>query len=167
VKAMEFMVNMARNSLESGGRDLFSCTSTEWRLLLTIGRTFGWKPRGATYLSVRGASVPEATVRHDYEPGEPRDDKQVDAEDALAWATSLSEARHSPHLAALVSGEAESTSSAHQRSARGTSAVEAFLPVMDEFIEYAFGGAFSFARADEEVRGTRRRRYAPMNSRRS
>ena len=75
----------------------------------------------------------------------------MEAEDALAWATSLSEARRSPHLAALVSGEAESTSSAHQRSARGTTAVETFLPVMDEFIEYAFGGAFSFARTDEEL----------------
>ena len=161
------MVKMARDSVELGGRDLFSCTSTEWRLLLTIGRTFGWKPRGAIYLPARGASVPEATVRHDYEPGEPKDDKQADAEDALAWATSLREARHSPHLAALVSGEAESTSSAHQRSARGTTAVEAFLPVMDEFIEYAFGGAFSFARTDEELPGTGRRLYAPTNSRRS
>jgi hypothetical protein len=165
---MEFMVNMARDSPEPGGRDLYACTSTEWRLLLTIGRTFGWKPRGATYLPMRGASVPDAaTVRHDYEPGEPQDDKQVDAEDALAWATSLSEARRSPHLAALVSGEPESTSSVHQRSARGTTDVEAFLPVMDEFIEYAFGGAFSFARADEEPPTPGRRLYAPMNSRRS
>ena len=146
--AKKFTVNMARDSAESGGRDLFSCTSTDWRLLLRIGETFGWKPRGATYLPVRGASVPDATVRHDYEPGEPKDYKQVDAEDALAWAISLSEARHSPYLAALVSGETESTSSAQQRSARGTTAVNAFAPVMDEFIEYAFGGAFSFARAE-------------------
>jgi hypothetical protein len=164
---MEFMVNMARDSLERGGRDLFSCTSTEWRLLLTIGSTFGWKPRGATYLPVRGASIPDATVRHDYEPGEPRDDKQVEAEDALAWATSLSEARRSPHLAALVSGEPDSTSYARQRSERGTTAVETFLPVMDEFIEYAFGGAFSFARADEDLPTPGRRLYAPMNSRKS
>jgi hypothetical protein len=131
---MEFMVSMVRGSTDAGGRDRYSCSMGDWDLLLQIGKTFGWKPAGSTYLPAPKASVIDATVRHDYEPGDKKDYKQVDAQDAVAWAQALSEARRSPHLAAMV-GVRSAEDAIDPR----------YTALLDEFIAYAYRGEFSFA----------------------
>jgi hypothetical protein len=145
--SMSFMVVMVRESAKAGGRNRFSCSSAAWDLLLDLGRDNGWKPSGTSYArnNAAAAAVP-APVRHGYRPGNHRDYKRIDAEDAVAWARSLSEARRSPQLAAVI-GERpgpvvlrEGTSVEELRSANAP-----FPAVMDEFIEYAFGGEFAFA----------------------
>jgi len=129
-------VSMARASTEPGGRDRFACSLSSWNLLLQVAESFGWKQRGTSYSSSRPAFI-ESPVRHDYQPGDSRDQKRVEMSDALSWAIALNEARHSPHLAAMIAASTIDE------------AVDApFSVVMDEFIAYAFGGAFSFARED-------------------
>lgn len=146
---MSFTVNMMRDSAEAGGRDRFSCSSATWELLVEIAKTFGWKPRGATYLPARVADHSDTAARHDYQPGDRQDYKRVEADDAIAWAVALSEARRSPHLIAMV-GARPGPAVLDDRASAGEmqSAHAPFAVIMDEFIEYAFGGAFSFARAE-------------------
>lgn len=146
---MSFTVYMVRDSAERGGRDRFSCSFGTWELLVEIAKTFGWKPRGTTYLPVRASDSPDTAARHGYQPGDQQDYKRIEAEDAIAWARALSEARRSPHLTAMLAarpGPAVLPDRASDTGAEGAGAP--FTVVMDEFIEYAFGGAFSFARAE-------------------
>lgn len=128
-------VSMVRASTEPGGRDRFACSQPAWNLLLQVAEAFGWKPRGTSYSSSRPAFI-ESPVRHDYQPGDSRDQKRVEMSDSLSWAIALNEARHSPRLAAMVAASTIDAADAP------------FNIVMDEFIAYAFGGAFSFARQD-------------------
>jgi len=129
-------VSMVRASTEPGGRDRFACSLPAWNLLLQVAEAFGWKPRGTSYSSSRPAFI-ESPVRHDYQPGDSRDQKRVEMSDSLSWAMALNEARHSPHLSAMIAASTVDDE------------VDApFAVVMDEFIAYAFGGAFSFARQD-------------------
>ncbi len=135
------MVSMVRDSTEAGGRDRYSCSASDWALLLEIGKTFGWKPSGSTYLPAPKASATDATVRHDYKPGDRKDYKQIDALDAIGWAQALSAARRSPHLAAMI----DSRSGASPVTEETSAANARYLALLDEFIAYAYGGAFSFA----------------------
>ena len=143
------MVRMTRIDAQAGGLQHFACSSAAWELLLELGQSFGWKPAGTTYMPARVKEVPDAAVRHDYRPGDTRDRKCINGEDALVWARALSEARHSPHLDTLLGSRpaptvlAESASVDQVRSANAP-----FTVVMDEFIEYAFAGPFSFAGSD-------------------
>lgn len=129
----ESVVSMVRASTEPGGRDRFACSLATWYLLARAAESFGWKPRGTSYSSSRPAFI-ESAVRHDYEPGDARDQKLVDAQDALAWAMALNEARHSPNLLAMLNATVADDPDAAP-----------VMVVMDEFVAYAFGGPFSFA----------------------
>lgn len=142
------LVKMVRNSIEPGGRDHFSCSSYAWELLLEIGETFGWKSLGTSYVPGDFAIVPNNLARHGYRPGDPQDSKLVDATDAIQWAKALSEARASPHLAAMIGDRPlivalHATATAEELRSMNA----AFTTTMDEFIAYAFGGEFEFSRS--------------------
>ena len=146
---MTFMIEMVRDSVEAGGRDRFSLSADAWGLLQDVGKTFGWKPIGTTYARKPSANAVNVSALRDYLPGDSLDPKVVTADDAMAWATALSQARQSPHLGALIGFRPgavvlhDLTTMDESRSANAP-----FTVSMDEFIEYAFGGAFSFARAE-------------------
>ena len=146
------MIEMTRDSVESGGRDRFSLSSDAWTQLLVLGTTFGWQQRGTRYLRKQNAKVTDADTAadavHDYLPGNHLDYKRVDADDAYAWATALSAAQSSPHMEAAVCDKADAIVLRGAPSTEATQSVNApFAVTMTEFIEYAYGGAFSFARA--------------------
>jgi hypothetical protein len=144
---MGFVVSMIRKSVEPGGRDRFECSDEAWELLLNSGKAFGWKPWGTSYTSIDSETLSTTQTLHDYRPGDSRDRKYIGSDDAHAWAAALKNARGSPHFSAMV--DARSDLSVH-RVVGGDG--EGYLDAatasfIDEFIEYAFGGAFSFARA--------------------
>ncbi|MBC7982831.1 MAG: hypothetical protein H7Y02_03155 [Candidatus Obscuribacterales bacterium] len=141
---MSSMINMARASAEAGGRDRFECSSDAWSLLLEVGKAFGWKPHGTTYVSLTTANLSDTVVLHDYQPGDSRDRKCVDADDAKSWAKALGVARGSSHLAAMVNARAGGTVVSDDSQTINP----ATATVMDEFIAYTFGGAFTFARTE-------------------
>lgn len=128
-------VELFRDAAESQGRDRFSCPVELWQLLLELGETFGWRPQGATYLVPPKLKV-ATPARQNYQAGSILDYKRVDAEDAIAWAGALESAKDSPHFIAMVS--------AHS-AAIGGATEAALLSLIDEFIEYVYGGAFTFA----------------------
>jgi len=146
---MTYTVNIVRVSGALNGGDRFACSSDAWELTMEIGRAFGWKPRGASYVRTKRVDLSTTVVLHDYRPGDSRDLKCVDTDDAKAWANALIAARRSPHLAAMVSGRAGNAVLELAAMANAGKSVD--LPineVLDEFIEFALGGAFLFARAD-------------------
>lgn len=140
-------VGMVRNSAEPGGRDRFSCSTDNWELLLDTGKAFGWKAQGTLYVPTDIAIVPDSPARHDYQPGDAQDSKSVATADAFEWARALSEARNSPHLAAML-GDRPAIAVLHQAATTEEvrSAHAPFITIMDEFIAYAFGGGFEFFR---------------------
>jgi len=131
-------VRLFRDAAETHGRDLFACSLAEWQFLLQLGRTFGWRADGATYELPSGSKI-TAAARRDYLPGAPLDRKLVNAEDALSWARALEAATHSPHFPAIIEAHL-ATVSPEESSAR------AIADSLAEFIQYAYGGAFTFAR---------------------
>jgi hypothetical protein len=139
-------VRLYRDAAETHGRDLFACSSSEWQFLLELGRTFGWQAHGATYQLPSNSKL-AAAARRDYEPGAPADRKLVDAEDAISWARALEQAQKSPHFAAMV--EARSS------SLPGESTAQSIADALDEFIQYAYGGAFTFARDETSSEPTK------------
>jgi hypothetical protein len=134
---MSDIVEMYRDAPEPGGRDRFSCSVSTWELLQEIGQTFGWRPMGAIYVARVQPKV-DTRARRDYRAGGALDQKQIEREDAIAWASALQVARKSPHLAAMIAARGAATASTDAQVA------EALLPgVIDEFVEFAFGGAFT------------------------
>ncbi len=129
VRIMSAIVEMFREAAAPGGRNRFSCPMPTWELLEELGRAFGWQPQGTTYVLPAKSKV-EAPARRNYQPGSVRDHKHVAAEDAMAWARALETAQASPHAAAMIEARA---------------AGELLPGVIDEFIEFAYGGAFEFA----------------------
>jgi hypothetical protein len=126
---MSTIVEMFRDAAAPKGRNRFSCPMSTWELLVELAQAFGWQPKGTTYVLPAKSKV-EAPARRNYQPGTVRDHKQVETEDAVAWARALEVAKASPHAAAMI-------------EARSAGAV---LPgVIDEFIAFAYGGAFEFA----------------------
>jgi hypothetical protein len=142
---MTTLVYMMKLDAATGHRDRFSCSVPAWELLLDLGQTFGWKPKGTTYDA--GKSRPDIDrARHNYEPGERKDKKWVDVEDAEAWARALRSARDSTHLDTLIGLRPERAAHSNAATAEDTMSTEApFAAVLDEFIEYAATGAFAFA----------------------
>ena len=135
---MSVSVEMFREAASPKGRNRFACPLSTWELLWELGHAFGWHPRGTTYVLPAKSTV-ETPARRDYQPGTARDHKQVEAEDAVAWARALEVAKASPHAAAMI--EARSAALADAGKVGGDP-----LPgVIDEFIEFAYGGAFEFA----------------------
>lgn len=128
-RAMSVIVEMFREAAAPKGRNRFSCPMVTWELLWELGQAFGWRPKGTTYVLPARSKV-EAPARRNYQPGSVEDHKHVEAEDAMAWARALQVAKLSPHSAAMIDAR---------------SAGELLPGVIDEFIEFAYGGAFEFA----------------------
>jgi hypothetical protein len=123
----------------------FSCPAPIWELFCELGKAFGWQPKGTTYVLPARSTV-KVPARRNYEPGDSQDHKQVEGEDAVAWARALETAKFSPHAAAMI--EARTATLATQGKPSGE------LPpgVLDGFIQFAYGGAFQFAISSKDCR---------------
>lgn len=139
---MSTIVEMFRAAAAPKGRDRFACQESVWELLLELGHAFGWHPQGTTYVVPANTAV-DAPARRNYQPGDSRDHKRIAEEDALSWARALELAKVSPHAAAMI--QARSVALAGS----GKSAGELLPGELDEFIEFAYGGAFEFAIRNE------------------
>lgn len=147
---MRDVVQLCRDAEEIHGRDLFACSMIEWTFMQQVARTFGWQPHGTTF-ELPSDSNSQVAATRDYEPGAASDRKLVTADDALAWARTLEEARRSPHFQAMISAELT-------RRTTDDPTAQSIADALDEFIQYAYGGAFTFARDDEaDARPTSRR----------
>jgi len=114
----------------------FVCPVSTWEFLRDLGQTFGWNPRGATYVTnPRQRTLPSPTIRHNYQPGGMQDCKQIEAADAVEWASALGAAKRSSHLSGMIR--------AHAALVRSDE--EPLLDLVDEFIDFAHAGAFVFA----------------------
>lgn len=113
----------------------FVCPVNTWEFLRDLGQTFGWHPRGATYVTSSRQKTPPTTLRHNYQPGGMQDCKQIEAQDAIAWASALGLAKRSSYLSGMIRAHA----------AIAHSAEAPLLDMVDEFIEFAYAGAFVFA----------------------
>ena len=141
-RMMKAIVEMFRDSAVPKGRDRYSCPVPIWELLWELGRAFGWHPTGTTYV-VPAKHIVAAPARRNYQPGGSRDYKKVEEQDAVAWAQALEVAKESPHAAAMI----QARSAAHAGETGG----ELQSGVLDEFIQFAYGGAFEFAICNEEA----------------
>ena len=139
---MSAIVEMFRDAAAPTWRDRYSCPAAIWELLWELGRAFGWQPTGTTYV-MPAKRIVEAPARRNYQPGGSQDHKKVEEQDALAWARALEMAKKSPHAEAMI----------HARfGARVDEPGGELLPgVIDEFIEFAYGGAFEFAISSEDM----------------
>jgi hypothetical protein len=135
---MSPVVQLFREAVAPNGRNRFSCPMPVWELLWELGHAFGWHPQGTTYVLPARSKV-ETPARRDYQPGNVQDHKHVEAADAMAWARALEVAKASPHAVAMIEARAAALAGAGEVAAQ-------LLPgVIDEFIEFAYGGAFEFA----------------------
>jgi len=128
----EMTVEMVRDAEERGGRDRFSLSLQSWEFMLELGRASGWQPQGTTYVPA-STSKTVADVRHGYRPGGVRDYKSISTEDAMNWARALESAKSSQYFEEQIS------------SRFGSSDCTSLRSLMDEFIEYVYGGTFAFA----------------------
>lgn len=135
---MSEIVEMFRDAAAPGGRNRFSCPLQTWELLWELGRAFGWTPKGTTYVLPAKSTV-EAPARRNYQPGSVQDHKHVEADDAMAWARALEVAKDSPHTAAMIEARSAALADA------GNLGSQVLPGVVDEFISFAYGGAFEFA----------------------
>ncbi|MFC4312407.1 hypothetical protein ACFPN2_25210 [Steroidobacter flavus] len=118
----------------------FLCSVTTWEFLSDLGQTFGWHPRGSTYVTTaRQRTPPSIAIRHNYQPGGMQDGKQIEAADATEWARALGIARHSSYFSGMIR--------AHATLVR--SAEEPLRDMVDEFIDFARVGAFVFSLCSE------------------
>ena len=138
-------VVLFRASREEGGRDLFSCSGLEWRLLYEVATTFGWNPLGTTY-PLPARSKITVLARHNYDAGTPSDIKHVDQSDAADWARALEAARRSDHLQAMLKARWSPDTEEDSYDP------EALATLIDEFVQYAYGGAFSFSVAESSAK---------------
>jgi hypothetical protein len=93
--------------LTRAGEDQFSCTLTHWNFLRDLGKTFGWRPVGTTYLPQRGEQARHAPIKHDYQPGDSQDSKRVGIDDSSRWAAALDGARRSPFISGMLQARAQ------------------------------------------------------------
>jgi len=129
------IVQMFRDATAAKGRDRYSCPVPIWEFLWELGRAFGWQPAGTTYVVPPRLKL-DSPARRNYQPGDSQDSKRLEEQDAVAWARALEAAKMSPHTEAMVQARA---------SARAGETDSELLPgVLDEFIEFAYGGAFEF-----------------------
>lgn len=134
---MTDVVRLYRDAAEEYGRDLFACSPEEWRFFLELGRTFGWQPRGTTY-ELPAGSKREGVALRNYEVGTEDDRKLVAAEDASDWARALTSAHQSAHFTAMIEASLG-------KDAGDAATVQSLADSLAEFIQYAFGGSFTFA----------------------
>jgi hypothetical protein len=139
---MSAIVEMSRRAADP---KRFSCPLPIWELLWELAHAFGWHPKGTTYVMSAKSTV-EAPARRNYEPGDSQDHKQVEEADAVGWARALEVAKASPHVAAMIEARSAAFVS-------GGKPVGELLPgVLDEFIDFAYGGAFEFAISSGDTR---------------
>jgi hypothetical protein len=125
-----FRTNSGRNARR------FLCAASTWDFLRDLGQTFGWRPRGTTYVtSSRQTTRPSAHIRHNYQAGGEQDCKQISSDDAVEWANALGIAKDSSHFDGMMRAHAGLIDSS----------MEPLLKVVDEFIAFAREGAFVFA----------------------
>lgn len=142
---MGVVVEMFRDAVDPQGRHRFSCALSTWQFLRELGETFGWRPHGTTYSVPPNVKVEVPALRN-YQPGDALDHKRVTAEDAMSWAAALNIAKRSAHLDAMIKARLSATGA----SCEMTEGL--LLSLLDEFIQYAYGGAFTFAiSADDSV----------------
>jgi hypothetical protein len=134
------MIKMARDARESKGRDLFACSNELWVLLQDLGRAFGWQPQGTTYVA-SGKQIVAPPARHDYSPGSALDRKQLDDEDAKAWARALETAQQSVQFADLLANYCKNNAPASEAQ------VQTLHSLIYEFTEFSYSGAFTFSEA--------------------
>ena len=134
------MVFMFRDTAEAQGRDLFSCSDAEWQFLQTLATTFGWQPSGTTYQAPPRLKLTITALRN-YVPGDASDRKDVSRDDAIDWGRALECAKRSPHFTAML-GTSAAAAAAHEPVSTAS-----LVGLIDEFIAYVYGGAFSFASA--------------------
>ena len=136
------VVRLYRDAAEKHGRDLFACSVDTWTFLLELGHTFGWRSQGTTY-ELPSKSKIETAARRDYQPGAFADRKLITADDAINWARALELALDSPHLTAIIQARSKGA------SADGSDA-QSISHSIAEFVQYAYGGAFTFAREESD-----------------
>jgi hypothetical protein len=132
------IVEMTRDAGDPGERHRYSCSLEQWTLMLELGKEFGWRAHGATYLRRPASLRGSASMRHNYIPGDSRDAKCVDGKDAAAFAASLERAHRSPHFGALTRQTAQVVPTS-------------FEEMLGGFIAYATAGEFSFAMASKDA----------------
>lgn len=114
----------------------FLCSVTTWEFLSDLGQTFGWHPRGSTYVTTaRQRTLSPPAIRHNYQPGGMKDCKQIEADDATEWAGALGIAKRSSYFRGMIGAHATLVQSAE----------EPLLDMVDEFIDFASAGAFVFS----------------------
>src|SRR5688572_17795734 len=129
------MIVALRGSPQHEGRR-FVCPVSTWEFLRDLGQTFGWQPRGSTYVtSLRQSTQPPPAIRHNYQPGGMQDCKQIEMHDAVEWASALGLAKRSSYLRGMIRAHAALVHSGEQP----------LLDLVDEFIDFARGGAFVFS----------------------
>jgi hypothetical protein len=136
---MHAVIEMFRETPESSSFARFSCALPTWELLHELGETFGWRPKGTTYAAPPGRKI-AAPAQRNYQPGDSRDRKWVDAEDARAWASALHVARRSSHLEAMIDARFVTAGERMGEPER-----DELLSLIDRFIDFSQGGAFEFA----------------------
>jgi hypothetical protein len=112
--------------------------------MFELGKTFGWRPEGTTYLPQRGQQARRTPIKHNYQPGDTQDGKRVEAEDSAQWIAALERARRSRFIAGMLQS--------HARLQRpGNRVTERSLQLLIlNFIEFARRGSFTIAlQADE------------------
>jgi hypothetical protein len=135
--SMNISVDMFRDTIPNG-RNRFSCALSDWEFLQGLAKRFGWDPQGTTYLAPPKAKI-ELAAKHDYQPGDALDSKQIEAGDAVAWASALDQAKRSADIEALLLDRSWTGTRDH------ASTLASGLGLLNEFVQYAYGGAFTFA----------------------
>jgi hypothetical protein len=130
---------MFRKATEPVRGPAFSCSLDEWELLRELGQTFGWRPKGVTYVAPPGRKI-VAPAQRNYQPGEWLDRKWVDADDARAWGQALHLARQSSHMEAMITARCAGAGEDVGRRRH-----DHLLSVVDTFAEFTGAGAFEFA----------------------
>lgn len=121
------------------GDDQFTCTLTDWNFIRDLGRTFGWRPVGTTYLPQLGQRARNNPIKHDYQPGDTQDSKRVEAHDSAQWAAALDAAERSPFISGMLRAY-------EQRQDRNPTDTEHSLhSQLQTFIQFARRGAFTIA----------------------
>lgn len=122
--------------------DQFTCTLPDWNFIRDLGKTFGWHPAGTTYLPQQGARARHNPTKHDYQPGDSRDSKRVEADDSARWAAALEAAQRSPFISGMLRTHVRLLDQNH------ADAEHTLRSELQTFIQFARRGAFTVALKD-------------------
>ena len=146
---MAFIVEMSRGDPYTLGFASYSCGETTWKGLLSIARSFGWNPTG-TVRDDQMARITKDYDRHfvsNYEPEEWAYCKRISDADAHNLASALQRAASAIRDGAVVvlerAGPALLKDDLTPAELRRVNELPTAL--LDEFAQFAAGGAFAFA----------------------